>query len=532
MNQTPREIIFDNVARAKLVSGIKKMAAAVKSTLGAAGQTVLIESPNHLHGIRISKDGVTVANEIFFEDPVENLAAQIIRDVAARTSSSAGDGTTTATVLAEALTINCIEMISAGDDKTEILREVKLMSEKVLLYLKSYSKKLTKGRMKDVATISANNDKNIGSLVASAYHRAGKNALVSVSNSDGGDTYVETTKGIRFKRGYDSPAYVNEQSRDECVLEKPFVLITDHQLETFNQIKSILEYVVKNQKPLLIIGNVSNNFKNMLSANVVKNGMKLCSIVPPQFGYKQSEILSDLAEALGGTFFSEKTGDDLSLIDIDDLGSASRIVVGREDTVITKDENTDINVATRIVELKEQIKITKKKSDVDHLHERIAILDGGMGVIYAGGNSDVEQKELFDRIDDAVCAVRSALEDGVIPGGGVPLLRISYLLSIGADNTPRGVACKIISNALSEPFRQILRNAGKDEAWIDTAEGVILSSSNKNYGIDVKSSTYVDLTSQGILDPLKVTMNAVSNAISVAITIASTNAIITMAREK
>lgn len=306
MNQTPREIIFDDVARAKLVSGIKKMAAAVKSTLGAAGQTVLIESPNHLHGIRISKDGVTVANEIFFEDPVENLAAQIIRDVAARTSSSAGDGTTTATVLAEALTINCIEMISAGDDKTEILREVKLMSEKVLFDLKSYSKKLTKGRMKDVATISANNDKNIGSLVASAYHRAGKNALVSVSNSDGGDTYVETTKGIRFKRGYDSPAYVNEQSRDECVLEKPFVLITDHQLETFNQIKSILEYVVKNQKPLLIIGNVSNNFKNMLSANVVKNGMKLCSIVPPQFGYKQSEILSDLAEALGGRSFLKK----------------------------------------------------------------------------------------------------------------------------------------------------------------------------------------------------------------------------------
>ncbi len=531
MSQIPREIIFDEQSREKLAKGITVIAKAVKSTLGASGQTVLIESPNHLRGIRITKDGITVAKEIHLIDPVENLAVQVIRDAAANTASSAGDGTTTSIVLAEALVLNGLEMIKPQYDKTEILRELHKLTDNVIADLKKKSKKLTKGRMKDVATISANNDRFIGNLVASAYSKAGKNALVSVDNSDTSETYVEVTSGIKMKRGYDTVAYVNNQTKDECILENTHVLITDHQIQNFQQIQSVLEPIVKSQDALLIIGNVSAQMKNMLAANVVKNGLKFCSIVPPQFGYKQKEMLGDLAVALGGKYFSEATGDDLSLITMEDLGTAKRIKIDRDSTTITNDNDGDDRVSERIAELKEQIKTTKKKADIDHLNERIAILDGSMAVIFAGGDSDVEQKELYDRIEDAVCAVRSALEEGVIPGGGTALLKIAKNLNDDTTNQSREIAATILHSALIAPFRQILTNAGKDEEFIDTAVEVILTSSTLNLGYDAKSNKYVDMVQNGILDPLKVTSNALRNAVSVAATILSTNAIITLARE-
>jgi chaperonin GroEL len=531
MSQIPREIIFDEQAREKLANGAKILSKAVKSTLGASGQTVLIESQNHLHGKTITKDGITVAKEVHLIDPVENLAVQIIRDASDKTATEAGDGSSTAIVFAEALVVNGLEMIKPEHDKTEVIRELHKLTDKVLLELKKKSKKLTKGRMKDVATISANNDKFIGGLVANAYSKAGKNALVSIDKSDNSETYIEVTNGIKIKRGFDTMAYINNQTKDECVLNDAYVLITDHQIQNFGTIESILTPIVQSRKPLLIIGNVSAQMKNMLAANVVKNGLELCSIVPPQFGYKQKEMLGDLAIALGGKYFSESTGDDLSLVTMEDLGFASKIKVDRDSTTITNNKEGDDRVSERIAQLKEQIKSTKKKVDIDHLNERIAILDGSMGVIFAGGNSDVEQKELYDRIEDAVCAVRSALEEGVIPGGGTALLKIAQNLNDDTTNQSREIASNILYSALIAPFRQILTNAGKDEKFIDRAVEVILTSSTLNLGYDAKSNKYVDMVQNGILDPLKVTSNALRNAVSVAATILSTNAIITLARE-
>lgn len=523
MSQIPRDITSGEEGRKLLASGIKKLAGAVKSTLGARGQTVLIESPASLRGITITKDGITVAKDIQLENPIENLAVNIIRDAADRTASSAGDGTTTSIVLAEALVNAGMEMIKPSDDKTEILREINLLTLDITKNLKKSRKKLTKGRMKDVASISANNDAFIGNLVAEAYSKSGKNALVSVEKSDTAKTYIDVTKGIKMKRGYDTVAYVNNQERDQCILEDAIVLITDHQLSKFSQIESILQFVSGSGRALFIIGNVTNEFKNMLAANVMKNGLKVCSIVPPQFGYKQHEMLGDLAVALGGKYFSEKTGDDLSQVTIEDCGTAKKIIVDRHSTTIS---NSNENVSERINELIVQKGLSSnKKADIEHLNERIAILDGGMGVIYAGGNSDVEQKELFDRIEDAVCAVKAGIEDGVIAGGGIPLLREALLL----EGNP-SIAARILSFALSAPFTQIMKNSGKDDEWIGTSMQIIWDETNKNYGYDVKADRYEDLSKVGVLDPLKVTLNALTNAVSVATTILGTDSIITLAR--
>lgn len=521
----PREIVLGTDGRQKLASGIKKLAEAVKSTLGAAGQTVLLESQNHTRGHSITKDGVTVAEEIFLDDPVENIAAQILKDAAKRTSTSAGDGTTTSIVIAEAMVLAGMSMITKNHDKTEVLREINQISEEVIKKLQSQSKRLTKGRMKDVASISANNDKSIGKIVADAYTKAGKNGLVLIEKSQDSKTYTENVAGIRILRGYDTNAYVNDQKRDECILENVSILFTNHQLNTYAQVEKIMTPIVTKGGSILIIGNATNNFKSLIAGNVVKNGLKLCTITPPQFGYKQKELMQDMAIAMGGKFFSEDMGDDLALMTSDDLGFAKKIVVSRETTTFTLKEGTEDGIGKRIEELNYQIGIRKAKHDIDFLRERIATLSGGMGVIYVGGNSDVEQKELYDRIDDAICAVRSAKEEGVITGGGIPLMLIGRNLI----NT-ESVASTIIGAALKAPFNQILTNAGKDEAFISTAQEIISTSENNGYGFNVKENRYENLQEIGVLDPTKVTINAVRNATSVATTILGTNAIVTFAR--
>ena len=527
---TPKELHFSDEGRTKLINGINKIANAVKSTLGPRGNTVLIESPEHLHGITVTKDGVTVAKSISLMDPVENLAVRMMKEAADRTATSAGDGTTTAIVLAEALVNAGTEIMDDSVNRTEVLRHLVDETKSIAKHLKLKGKKLDQKRLRDVAVISANNDTVIGGIIAEVYESVGKDGVVTVENSKTSSTYYETTKGIKIKRGYASTLFINDQKRDECILEDTYVLVCDTEINNILQIENILKPIIQEGKKLLIIAPTSVNVTNTLAANVVKNGLKICTINPPDFGYRQHELMQDIAVSVGATYFSEKTGDDLSLINFSDLGHCSRVIVNRESTVIVKDDSNDESsevVAERISQLQDAYKNAKVKADKEFINQRIASLSGGIGVVYVGGNTDLEQKELYDRVDDAVCAVRSALEEGILPGGGLTLYNMhkTYETKMNNEkNSAKKIAHAILSKALKAPLYQILDNAGLD------ADQVYKECKGAMWGYDVKKDKYGYLMSLGVIDPVKVTRQALQNAVSVAVTILSTNAIVTMAR--
>jgi len=522
----PKDLSFDESAREKLIKGISKISKAVKSTLGPRGQTVLIESPDHLGGITITKDGVTVAKSVFLDDPVENLSIQMMKDAASRTANVAGDGTTTAIVLTEALIKNGDEMIDKNQNKTEVIKQIQKLSNDVLADLDKCSKKIKKNDLLDVATISANNDKDIGQIISEAYKKVGVNGIVTVEKSMTSDTYAEVTNGIKVDRGYTSNLFINDQRKDECVLEDVKVLVCDTEISNLLQIESVLKPIINNQQKLLIIGQCSQNVINTLAANVVRNGLKFCNITPPNFGYKQHELMQDIAVSLGAKYFSEKTGDDLSLISPQDLGHADKIIVGKESSVIIRHNQMTDEIEQRIKELKEQQSNTPRPADKKFINERIASLSGAIGCIYVGGNSDVEQKEKFDRVDDSVCAVKSALEEGIVVGGGLALYNIAKEMTKKKYKNPNTcLARHILVRSIVAPYEQILTNAGIDPDSVNV-------STKKNYGFDVKNEKYGDMFKMGVIDPLKVTKNALLNAVSVATTILSTNAIVTHARIK
>lgn len=526
----PKDLFFAQEGRLKLISGIKKIAGAVKSTLGPYGNTVLIESPHHTHGITVTKDGVTVAKAVDLIDPVENLAVNMMKEAADRTANSAGDGTTTAIVLTEGLVLGWLEQFGTTEvNTTEVLRNIHTLSEKVIESLKKKAKKVSPSMLLDVATISANNDREVGKIISDVYKDVGKNGIVTVERSQTTDTYAETTQGLKIDRGYMSPLFINDQSRDECVFEDVHVLVADIEIGNILQIENVLKPIIQDGKKLLIVAPCHVNVVNTFAANVMKNNLKLCVVQPPSFGYKQHELMQDLAVSVGATYFSEKTGDDLSQISIDDLGHASRVVVGKDKTIILKsDLKIDtIKVDERVSQLWQAHKAAKRKADKDHLLERIASLTGGIGVIYVGGNTDLEQKELYDRVDDAVCAVRSALEEGILPGAGKALLdETATLLPTGSFHysVEYSAAVKILSNAMMAPFQQILANAGLKPS------DVYKEAMPVGHGYNLKTGQSGDLIKMGVIDPLKVTRSALQNAVSVATTILSTNAIITMAR--
>lgn len=524
---TPKELHFDGMGRQKLISGIGKIAKAVKSTLGPSGNTVLIESPNHTHSITVTKDGVTVAKSIDLVDPVENLAVRMMKEAADRTAVSAGDGTTTAIVLTEALVRAGLEHLEGGVNRTLVLRELSDLTAKVVDKLKGSSKKLTNSMLLDVATISANGDREMGKIIAEVYKDVGKNGIVTVEKSQTSDTYAETTKGLKVDRGYTSPLFINDHKKDECVFEDVMVLVADMEIANILQIEMVLKPIISENKKLLIISPCNINVVNTLAANVMKGNLKVCAIAPPSFGYKQHELMQDIALSLGATYFSEKTGDDLSHINFSHLGHAAKVIVDRDKTIIIKSDarvNQEM-IDERVKQLWSAHGIAKRKADKDFLLERIASLTGGIGVIYVGGNTDLEQKELYDRVDDAVCAVRSALEEGVVAGAGRALDCVDVAALVGENpSSHRKVAAAILDEAIKVPMRQILENAGF------CVEQVYGGRVPQGHGLDLKTGKVGDLIAMGVVDPLKVTRSALQNAVSVASTILSTNAIITMAR--
>ncbi len=529
-NINPKKLHFDQEGRDKLATGIKKIAQAVKSTLGPLGNTVLLESPEHTHGLTVTKDGVTVAKAITLMDSVENLAVRMVREAASRTAANAGDGTTTAIVIAERLVLDGMDKIFDQDNKTEILRFLNLSSDKVLDNLKNKSKPVNKKKLLDVATISANNDEKVGKIIADTYNMVGKNGIVTVEKSQGSETTMETTHGIKIDRGYSSPLFINNHKKDECILDDVHILVSDSEIGNILDIEKVLKPIINDRKKLLIVAPCSQNVINTLAANVMKNSLKLCAINPPSFGYKQHELMQDIALSVGATYFSEKTGDDLSLITYEDLGKAEKIIIGKDSSIILRDDSlvNEKEIKEREKQLWESHHIAKTKVDKDFILSRIASLTGGIGVIYVGGNTDLEQKELYDRVDDAVCAVRSALEEGILPGGGLALFEEGKKLAeYQTDNNSKKIANAILSSALKEPLKQIYRNAGY--AYIDD-EGYADQNIHATIGLNMKTGETGDMLKMGVIDPVKVTRQALKNAISVAITILSTNAIVTMAR--
>ncbi|MDB9874037.1 chaperonin GroEL, partial [Flavobacteriaceae bacterium] len=497
--------------------------------------TVLIESPQHTHGITVTKDGVTVAKSINLLDPVENLAVQMMREAADKTASSAGDGTTTAIVLTEALVKHGIDKITADDNKTEVLREIVKETEEVIKRLQDKSTPVSDKMLKDVAVISSNNDQEVGTIIADTYKAVGTNGIVTVEKSQNSDTTFETTKGIKIDRGYSSHLFVNNHKKDECILEDVHVLVSDSEINNILSIEQVLKPIIADNKKLLIVAPCSQNVINTLAANVMKNNLKLCTIIPPNFGYKQHELMNDIALSVGATYFSEQTGDDLSLMTFQDLGRASKVIADKDNTIILKDKDhvDDKAIKERVDQLWDAHKITEKKVDKEFIMSRIASLTGGVGVIRVGGNTDLEQKELFDRVDDAVCAVRSALEQGILPGGGLALYDQGVYLT--SAQTKKGhveksklIANAILGDALLCPMLQIHTNAGLQ--LTDDSGKSISYFGNMDRGIDVKNKKMGNMIKMGVIDPMKVTKVALQNAVSVAVTILSTNAIITMAR--
>jgi len=451
----------------------------------------------------------------------------MMKEAADRTATLAGDGTTTAIVLTEALVEGGISHIKPHHNRTEVLRNMVDISGKVVDKLRRRAKKVSSSMLVDIASISANNDREIGRIIAEVYKDVGRSGIVTVERSQTAETYAETTKGLKIDRGYMSPLFINDQSRDECVFEDVMVLVADIEIGNILQIEGVLKPIIQEGKKLLIVSNCHVNVVNTLAANVMKNNLKLCAVQPPSFGYKQHELMQDLAISVGATYYSEKTGDDLSKITYADLGHAAKVVVSRDKTIILKSDLKldESKVEERVAQLWDAHRTAKKKTDKDHLLERIASLTGGIGVIYVGGNTDLEQKELYDRVDDAVHAVRSALEEGILPGGGKALYEVEVYGLIGeVSSEEQDMAAAIVDAALKAPLTQILTNAGlkvEDHYTLDVKDGE---------GLNVKTKEIGDLIRMGVIDPLKVTRSALQNAISVATTILSTNAIITMAR--
>jgi chaperonin GroEL len=518
-----KKVDFGVEAREKLVSGIDIIANAVKSTLGARGQTVLIESDQHTHGLTITKDGVSVARSIILSDPTENLAVQMMREASERTATAAGDGTTTSIVLTQGLIHGSQLFLKPEDNKTKVLREVKELAGAVAQALDAMSIPVTDESLASVATISANNDPELGQIISDAYSMVGKDGVVTVENSNNATTYSEVVAGMKLDRGWTSKYFVTDQKKNEAILEDCYILVSDQEIQSLNSIEHLLAPVVQSGKSILIIAELAENALNSLNLNRLKGVIKVCAIVPPSFGANRTEIMEDIAAATGAKFISDGTGDNLYTIAFSDLGHAQKVVVSNTNTVIMTDDDVSQRVESRVEGIRAKLSDETNEYVKKHLEERLANLAGGVGVIYVGAQSDVELKEKKDRVEDAVYATKAAMEGGILPGGGIALLNIA------GETCGCSTAKSILKHALQQPFNTILENGGYDVNEIK-GEIALAYQGKFGYGYDVKDGKIGNMIDMGIIDPLKVTKSALENAVSVATTILSTNCIITNVR--
>ncbi|MFK3852911.1 chaperonin GroEL [Agrobacterium pusense] len=518
-----KQIIFGRDAREKLLRGVDILADAVKVTLGPKGRNVVIDKS---YGApRITKDGVTVAKEIELDDKLENMGAQMVREVASKTNDVAGDGTTTATVLAQAIVREGGKAVAAGMNPMDLKRGIDLAVAAVVKDLLAKAKKInTSEEVAQVGTISANGEKEIGQYIADAMQKVGNEGVITVEEAKTAETELEVVEGMQFDRGYLSPYFVTNAEKMVAELEDAYVLLHEKKLSNLQAMLPILEAVVQSGKPLLIISeDVEGEALATLVVNKLRGGLKIAAVKAPGFGDRRKAMLEDLAILTGGTVISEDLGIKLETVTLEMLGRAKKISITKEATTVVDGAGTKVDIDGRVAQIKAQIDETSSDYDKEKLQERLAKLSGGVAVIRVGGSTEIEVKEKKDRIDDALNATRAAVEEGIVPGGGTALLRASIVLDIKGENDDQNAGIAIIRKALQSLVRQIAENAG-DEGSI--VVGRILESDTDNFGYNAQTSEYGDMIAMGIVDPVKVVRTALQNAASVAGLLVTTEAMI------
>lgn len=519
-----KQITFDSDARAKLKSGIDALASAVKTTLGPKGRNVVIQKS--FGAPQITKDGVTVAKEIELEDPIENMGAQMVKEVASRTADAAGDGTTTATVLAQAMVTAGMKYVAAGANPMDLKRGMDKAVETVVANLAKQSEKIGNdfAKIQQVGSISANNDEEIGSLIADAMKRVTKDGVITVEEAKGTDTYVDEVLGMQFDRGYLSPYFITNSEDMTTEYDNPYILIHDKKISNVQDILPVLEKVVAAGRPLLIIAeDVESQALGTLVVNRLRGGLKVVAVKAPGFGDRRKAMLEDIAILTGGTVISEEKGYKLDNADLDLLGSAAKISIDKDNTTVVEGAGKKADIKSRISQIKSQIETTTSDYDKEKLQERLAKLAGGVAVLYVGAMTEVEMKEKKDRVDDALHATRAAVEEGIVPGGGVALVRaISSLEKLKGVNEDEEMGIQIVRKSLESPIRTISDNAGVDGSVVLYN---VLSKKGSN-GYNARTDVYEDLKKAGVIDPTKVTRVAIQNAGSIASMVLTTEVVI------
>jgi len=519
----PKQLLFSEEARAAMLRGVNQLADAVKATLGPKGRNALLDKK--FGAPTITKDGVTVAKEIELKDPWENMGAQLVREVASKTSDVAGDGTTTATVLAQAIFREGIKNVSAGGNAMEIKRGIDKAIEVVVEELKKISKSCqTRTEIAQIGTISANNDPQIGELIASAMEKVGKDGVITVEESKTMATTLDVVEGMQFDRGYISPYFVTDPERMECVLEDAFILIHEKKISSMKDLLPILEQIAKMGKPLLIIAeDVEGEALATLVVNKLRGTLNCCAVKAPGFGDRRKAMLEDIAILTGGQVISEDLGLKLENVKISDLGRAKRITVDKDNTTIVEGAGSPEKIQGRVKQIKAQIEETTSDYDREKLQERLAKLVGGVAVINVGASTETEMKEKKARVEDALHATKAAVEEGIVPGGGVALIRTLPALEDLKLEGDQQIGVDIVKKALEEPLKQIANNAGLEGSIV--VERV--KSEKGNFGFDAAKEEYVDMVEAGIIDPTKVTRIAIQNAGSVAGLMLTTEVMVT-----
>jgi chaperonin GroEL len=519
-----KEVKFSVDARDKMLRGVDILANAVKVTLGPKGRNVVLDKS--FGAPRITKDGVTVAKEIELEDKFENMGAQMVREVASKTNDLAGDGTTTATVLAQAIVKEGAKSVAAGMNPMDLKRGIDLAVEAVVADLKKNSKKITSNEeIAQVGTISANGDSEIGKFLADAMKRVGNEGVITVEEAKSLETELDVVEGMQFDRGYISPYFVTNADKMRVEMDDPYILINEKKLSSLNEMLPVLEAVVQSGKPLLIIAEeVEGEALATLVVNKLRGGLKVAAVKAPGFGDRRKAMLQDIAILTGGTAISEDLGIKLENVQLNMLGRAKKVMIDKENTTIVNGAGKKADIEARVGQIKAQIEETTSDYDKEKLQERLAKLAGGVAVLRVGGATEVEVKEKKDRVDDAMHATRAAVEEGVLPGGGVALLRaVKALARIKPENDDQRTGVEIVKKAIQSPARQIALNAGEDGSVI---VGKILENDTYSFGFDAQSGTYVDMVKKGIIDPTKVVRTALQDAASVAGLLITTEAMV------
>ncbi|WP_185865861.1 chaperonin GroEL [Blattabacterium cuenoti] len=520
-----KDIKFDIEARDKLKKGVDALANAVKVTLGPKGRNVVLQKS--FGGPQVTKDGVTVAKEIELEDPIENLGAQMVKEVASKTNDVAGDGTTTATVLAQAIVREGLKNVAAGANPMDLKRGIDKALEAVILDLRKQSREVggNTDKIKQVASISANNDEKTGSLIADAFEKVGKEGVITVEEAKGTDTSVDVVEGMQFDRGYQSPYFVTNTEKMITEFDQPQILLSDKKIAAMKDLLPILEPVAQSGRPLLIISEeVEGEALATLVVNKIRGTLKVAAIKAPGFGDRRKSMLEDIAILTGGTVISEETGSKLEDVKLNMLGKAERVIIDKDNTTIVNGGGNKRDIRARVDQIKAQIESTTSDYDKEKLQERLAKLAGGVAVLYVGAASEVEMKEKKDRVDDALNATRAAVEEGIVAGGGVALVRaINSLDNLKGENVDQDTGIQIVRRSLEEPLRQIVANAGGEGSVVvaKVAEG------KGDYGYDAKIGEYKNMIVEGIIDPTKVARVALENAASVSGMLLTTECVVT-----